>query len=145
MFFPPKQALKGSPSFRNLSTAPSSSRQLSFLTFVYSLYECRWVGVGVLTWFSEVCMGLSTGEPAGLQSSGKGFGMAGREAGRSCCSSCRHLQRETHTLMSKPSLINGRLTLLFTYSVILGIIWVFRPRSTYFVKVKSFTLNSKVL
>lgn len=45
-------------------------------------------------------MGLSTGEPAGLQSSGKGLGMAGKEAGRSCCSSCRHLQRETHTLMS---------------------------------------------
>lgn len=41
-------------------------------------------------------MGLRTGEPAGLQSSGKGFGMAGREAGRNCCSSRRHLQGATN-------------------------------------------------
>lgn len=45
-------------------------------------------------------MGLRTGEPAGLHSSGNGLGIAGSEAGRSCCSSCRHLQRETHTLVS---------------------------------------------
>ncbi len=54
-------------------------------------------------------MGLRTGEPAGLHSSGNGLGMAGREAGRSCCSSCRHLQRETHTLMTQSWLINEGL------------------------------------
>lgn len=52
--------------------------------------------VCVLTWLLEACVGLRTGEPAGLQSSGKGFGMAGREAGRNCCSSRRHLQEATN-------------------------------------------------
>ena len=54
------------------------------------------VCVCVLTWLLEACVGLRTGEPAGLQSSGKGFGMAGREAGRNCCSSRRHLQAATN-------------------------------------------------
>lgn len=47
-------------------------------------------------------MGLRTGEPAGLHSSGKGFGMAGREAGRSCCSSRRHLQGATNAHVRAP-------------------------------------------
>lgn len=46
-------------------------------------------------------MGLRTGDPVGLQSSGKGLGMAGSEAGRSWCSSCRCLQRETHSCLSE--------------------------------------------
>lgn len=58
------------------------------------------VSSSVLTWTSEVCVGLGSGDPAGLQSSGNGLGMAGREAGRSLCCSCRHLQRETFTHQS---------------------------------------------
>ena len=44
------------------------------------------VRVAVLTWLSEIWMGLRMGEPEGLQSSGKGLGMAGSEDGRTWCS-----------------------------------------------------------
>lgn len=42
--------------------------------------------------------GLRTGELAGLQSSGKGFGMAGRDDVLSCCSSsCSRLDNGNRT------------------------------------------------
>lgn len=77
-------------------------------------------------------MGLRMGEPAGLQSSGKGLGMAGREAGRSCCSSCRHLQRETHTLMSLFRLTSDTHTHDDGYNLGIQKIW-----HTSFIRLKS--------
>jgi len=45
--------------------------------------------------------GLRTGEPAGLQSSGKGLGMAGRDDVLSCCSSsCNLLNNGDRTEVS---------------------------------------------
>lgn len=104
--FPQIPALGGSHSFQAYLPPPVSH------IYSVSVCQCRFGGAGVLTWLSEVCMGLRMGEPAGLQSSGKGLGMAGREAGRRCCSSCRHLQGETHTLMSLPWLTSEILTIL---------------------------------
>lgn len=57
---------------------------------MYTVIACGWQSVCFLTCVSEawLCWSVSRmGDPVGLHSSGKGFGMAGREAGLTWCSS----------------------------------------------------------
>lgn len=70
---------------------------LMYDTKVRSILTCLLAG-----WLWGKDPGASTGELAGLQSSGNGFGMAGKDDVLNCCSSsCRRLQTQKHQALRK--------------------------------------------